>query len=147
MPSIKARALQAVLAAVFATPFAASLAAPQGPAPSTPAAQSPHAPAKPQQYLYMLRVAPQLQDESKWTDKHKAAAVKHFERLKKAAADGKVILAGRTTEPLDKTFGLVVFEADSEAAARSFMEADPAVVAGVMTATLHPYSVALQRKQ
>ena len=145
MQSIKARALQAALASVIVIQFSAALAAPSAPAQST-VAQSPHAPAKPQQYLYMLRVAPQLQDESKWTDKHKAAAVKHFERLKKAAADGKVILAGRTTEPLDKTFGLVIFEADSEAAARAFMEADPAVVAGVMTATLHPYSVALQRK-
>ena len=145
MQTIKARALQAALAAVLAIQFGPALAAP--PAQSTAVAQSPHAPAKPQQYLYMLRVAPLLQDESKWTDKHKAAAVKHFERLKKAAAEGKVILAGRTTEPLDKTFGLVVFEADSEAAARAFMETDPAVVAGVMTATLHPYSVALQRKQ
>jgi uncharacterized protein YciI len=125
--------------AVFALLMAAPMAQAQSP-------QSPHAPAKAQQYLYVLRVAAPLQDESKWTDKHKAAAGKHFERLKKATADGKVILAGRTTEALDKTFGLVVFEADSEAAAKAFMEADPAVVAGVMTATLHPYSVALQRK-
>lgn len=133
MPSIQARLLHAACAALLAAPLAL--------------AQSPHAPAKPQQYLYMLRVAPQLQDDSKWTDKHKAAASKHFERLKKATADGKVILAGRTTEPLDKTFGLVIFEANSEADARAFMEADPAVVAGVMTATLHPYSVALERKR
>lgn len=102
--------------------------------------------ATPQQFLYMLRVAPHLHDEAKWSDKDKAATSRHFERLKKAAADGKVILAGRTTEQLDKTFGLVVFEAENDKAARAFMEADPAVVAGVMTATLHPYSVALQRK-
>lgn len=101
---------------------------------------------KPQQYVYVLRVAPSLQDQSKWTDKHKAAASQHFERLKKATEAGQVILAGRTTEDLDKTFGLVVFEADSPAAAKAFMESDPAVVAGVMTATVHPYAVALQRK-
>ena len=59
---------------------------------------------------------------------------------------GQVIFAGKTTEPLDTTFGLVVFEAESEAAARQFMESDPAVVAGVMSATLHPYALALQRK-
>ena len=138
MPSLRVRARHAVLAVLFVAPLVQAQ-------PSV-AAHSPHAPAKAQQYLYMLRVAPSLQDESKWTDKHKAAAVKHFERLKKAAADGKVVLAGRTTESLDKTFGLVIFEADSEAAAKTFMESDPAVVAGVMTATLHPYSVALQRK-
>jgi uncharacterized protein YciI len=57
-----------------------------------------------------------------------------------------VILAGRTSEPGDKTFGLVIFEAKDDAAAQHFMESDPSVVAGVMTATLHPYTVALQRK-
>jgi uncharacterized protein len=36
-----------------------------------------------------------------------------------------VILAGKTTEPLDVTFGIVIFEAENEAAARCFMEADP----------------------
>lgn len=132
MANITERALQAVLAVLLVTPLAQ--------------AQSPHVSAKPQQYIYVLRVAPHLQDQAKWTDKEKTAAGKHFERLKKATADGKVILAGRTTEALDKTFGLVVFEADTEAAAKTFMESDPAVVAGVMTATLHPYAVALQRK-
>lgn len=141
MPSLTVHAMRAVLAALLITPLAQAQTSAGVQSP-----QSPHAPAKAQQYLYMLRVAPQLQDESKWTDKHKAAAVKHFERLKKGAAEGKVVLAGRTTEALDKTIGLVIFEADSEAAAKKFMESDPAVVAGVMTATLHPYSVALQRK-
>ncbi|SFU46631.1 YciI family protein [Pseudoduganella namucuonensis] len=102
--------------------------------------------AKPRQYLYMLRVAPPLQDPAKWSDADKAATSRHFERLKKAADSGQVILAGRSTEDLDKTFGLVIFEAADDAAAKAFMEADPAVVAGVMTATLHPYAVALQRK-
>ena len=37
-------------------------------------------------------------------------------------------------------------EDDVKAAARAFMEADPAVVSGQMTATLHPYAVALLRK-
>lgn len=128
MAGIKGFMLQASLAALLITPLAQ--------------AQSPYAPAKAQQYIYMLRVSPHLQDQSKWTDKEKAAAARHFERMKKAAAEGKVILAGRTTESLDKTFGMVIFEA----AAKAFMDGDPAVLAGVMTATLHPYPAALQRK-
>ena len=48
-------------------------------------------------------------------------------------------------EPGDKTFGLVIFEATDEPAARAFMESDPAVTGKIMTAQLHPYSVALQR--
>jgi uncharacterized protein YciI len=109
-------------------------------------AQEHAAPGKPQQFVYMLRVAKHLQDEAKWSEKDKAATTQHFERLKKATEAGQVILAGRTSESLDKTFGIVIFEADSEAAARKFMQDDPAVKAGVMKATLHPYAIALQRK-
>jgi uncharacterized protein YciI len=98
------------------------------------------------QYLYVLRVAPHLQDEAKWSDADKAATGRHFKRLQDDLAKGRVILAGRTSEPLDKTFGLVVFEAADDAAAKAYMDADPAVQAGVMTATLHPYAVALLRK-
>ncbi|MGB7903286.1 MAG: YciI family protein [Steroidobacteraceae bacterium] len=100
---------------------------------------------KVQQYVYVLRVAPALHDQAKWTQADNDAVSQHFARLAAAAKAGQVIFAGRTTEPLDTTFGLVVFEAEGEAAARQFMESDPAVVAGVMTATLHPYALALQR--
>lgn len=107
----------------------------------------PSAPPKPQQFVYVLRLAPELHQPGNWTDKHRASVNEHFARLKKATDSGQVILAGRTTEDFDKTFGLVVFEAENLDAARAFMAADPAVKAGVMTATVHPYAVALQRKQ
>lgn len=67
-------------------------------------------------------------------------------RLKKALADGIVILAGRTEEANDKTFGIVIFYAKDEAEAKEFMMGDPAVKAGIMDATLHPYSIALMKK-
>lgn len=70
---------------------------------------------------------------------------RHFEYLSRATEQGQVVLAGRTAESFDQTFGLVIFDADSEEAAQTFMRADPAVAAGVMTASLHPYSIALQR--
>jgi hypothetical protein len=47
---------------------------------------------------------------------------------------------------LDQTFGVVIFEAENEYVARQFMGADTAVAAGIMSATLHPYAAALQRK-
>jgi uncharacterized protein len=108
-------------------------------------AQAQTTPPRPQ-FIYVLRVAPPFHAAQAWSDKDNAAVGKHFERLAQATAQGQVILAGRTTEPLAQTFGIVVFEADDEAAARRFMEADPAVAAGLMSATLHPYSVALLRK-
>jgi uncharacterized protein len=107
-------------------------------------AQAPERP-KVQQYVYVLRVAPALHDPAKWTQADNDAVSRHFARLSAATKAGQVIFAGKTSEPLDVTFGLVVFEAESADAARQFMEADPAVVAGVMSATLHPYALALQR--
>ena len=100
-----------------------------------------------QQYVYVLHLTPRMHATSSWTDAENQVITHHFARLAKAAEGGQVILAGRTTESLDKTFGLVIFEADSDEAARQFMESDPAVAADLMTATLHPYSVALQRKR
>ena len=99
-----------------------------------------------EQYVYLLQVVPRFHEEESWTETENAVVARHFERLTQAARSGQVILAGRTRESLDKTFGLVIFEADSELAAREFMNTDPAVIAGLMTATLHPYAVALRRQ-
>ncbi len=113
--------------------------------PATPPAAAPAAPKLPQ-FVYVLKLVPRLHADTAWTDADKQAVGAHFARLQAATKAGQVILAGRTLEPGEKTFGLVVFEAADLAAARTFMEGDPAVVAGVMTATVHPYAVALLRK-
>lgn len=103
-------------------------------------------PTQPSQWLYVLRLVPRLHADDAWTEADQAAVGRHFEHLRQATAAGKVVLAGRTTEAADQTVGLVIFEAADEAEARRFMDSDPAVIAGVMTASLHPYTVALQRK-
>ncbi len=71
---------------------------------------------------------------------------RHLARFQEATKSGQLILAGRTKEPGDKTFGIAIFEAPDEAAARAFMQADPALAGGLMTAELHPFAVALERK-
>lgn len=103
-------------------------------------------PDKPKQFIYVLRLVPRLHSDSAWTKDDEMALSRHFARFKHAIDTGELILAGRTMEPGDKTFGIAIFEAADEKAARSFMESDPAVVAGLMTAELHPFAVALQRK-
>ena len=108
-------------------------------------AQAPKAD-KPKQFIYVLRLVPRLHSDSAWTKDDEAALTRHFTRFKRAIETGELILAGRTLEPGDKTFGIAIFEATDETAARKFMESDPAVVAGLMTAELHPFAVALQRK-
>lgn len=101
---------------------------------------------KPKQFIYVLRLVPRLHSDSAWTKDDEMALSRHFARFKHAIDTGELILAGRTMEPGDKTFGIAIFEAADEKAARSFMESDPAVVAGLMTAELHSFAVALQRK-
>src|SRR5436305_7089509 len=104
-------------------------------------------PPKPKQFIYVLHLVTRLHDDKAWTETDKAAVERHFNRLKEATKSGQVILAGRTPESGDKTFGIVIFEAANEGAAREFMNADPAVVAGIMTAELHSFGVALEREK
>jgi uncharacterized protein YciI len=102
--------------------------------------------ARPKQFIYVLRLVPRLHQDFAWTKEDNMALSRHFTRFQHAIETGELILAGRTKEPGDQTFGIAIFEAADETAARAFMKSDPAVVAGLMTAELHPFAVALQRK-
>ncbi|HEV2842914.1 MAG TPA: YciI family protein [Chthoniobacterales bacterium] len=108
-------------------------------------AQTPE-PTKPKQFIYVLRLVPRLHADANWTKEDEAVIGRHLASFKEAIKRGQLILAGRTLEPGDKTFGVAIFEAADEAAARKFMESDPAVAGGLMTAELHPFAVALQGK-
>jgi uncharacterized protein len=101
---------------------------------------------KPRQFIYVLRLVPRLYSDSNWTKEDKTMLERHLARFQEATKSGQLILAGRTKEPGDKTFGIAIFEAPDEAAARAFMQADPAVAGGLMTSELHPFAVALERK-
>jgi uncharacterized protein YciI len=100
---------------------------------------------KPKQFIYVLRLVPRLHSDSAWTKEDNMVMSRHFARFQHAIETGELILAGRTKEPGDKTFGIAIFEAEGETAAKAFMESDPAVVAGLMTAELHAFAVALKR--
>lgn len=67
----------------------------------------------------------------------------HFERLRRLTDDGVVVLAGPTLVTDERNFGIVVFRADDEEAARAVMDGDPAVAGGVMAAELFPFNVSL----
>jgi uncharacterized protein YciI len=75
---------------------------------------------------------------------HEAAILdEHFEYFRRLAAQGVVFTAGRTQNAGERTFGLVILAADSEAKADELMRSDPAVSSGVMRAELFPYRTAL----
>ena len=75
------------------------------------------------------------------TPEEEAAMQAHFKYLQQAVQAGIVLLAGPC---LDETFGLVVFRAENEAAARVFMLNDPSVRSNVMMAELHPLRISLR---
>lgn len=64
----------------------------------------------------------------------------HFGYLQSLLGEGKLLLAGPC---LDGTFGIVIYQADSDQEAENIMMDDPAVKAGIMTAEFHPFKVSL----
>src|SRR5262245_55240420 len=75
---------------------------------------------------------------------HESSIVdRHFAYLQRLTAEGTVLMAGRTLNADAQTFGIVVFVADSAAAAVELMRNDPAVQHGVMRAELFAYRIAL----
>jgi uncharacterized protein YciI len=92
------------------------------------------------QYLCILTPSrPTFVDDA--TDAEQRTVGAHFEHLSDALAAGSLILAGRTLD--HPPTGIVVFAAESDEAARAFIDADPAVKGGVFAASVRPYRVAL----
>lgn len=98
------------------------------------------------QFIYVLKLIPSLLDENNWTEREEKIVNKHFVELQELLREGKLVLAGRTLNMDDKTFGIVILEVDSEEEARTIMKNDPAVAEEIMTAELFPYRVALIKR-
>ena len=94
------------------------------------------------QYLY--RIQP-TRDEFMLESTPEADRIvgEHFDYLKGLTEEGVVLLAGRTLNTDPSSFGIVIFVAEDDASARTILENDPAVRAGVFRGELFPYSIAL----
>jgi uncharacterized protein len=108
--------------------------------------QQPSGPALQKTFLY--RVQPVRKDllKTKASDKESKILEEHFNYLKDLTAKGMVFLAGRTLNRDETGFGIVIFHAESEAAARRIMEGDPAVQKGVLRAALFPFQIVLAER-
>jgi uncharacterized protein len=96
-----------------------------------------------QQFLYRIQPT-RVGMLTEGPTEHEAKIVsEHFEHLRRFVDDGTVLMAGRTLNSDERTFGIVVFVAESDAQAAEFVRNDPAVKHGVMRAELFPYRVAL----
>ncbi|HXD10366.1 MAG TPA: YciI family protein [Anaerolineales bacterium] len=97
------------------------------------------------QFIYVLKPT-RLEMLTEATPEEVETVSRHFAYFQDLTAKGVMILMGRTQNNDESTFGIAIFEAEDESAARRIMENDPAVRGGVMTATLYPYRIALLRK-
>lgn len=95
------------------------------------------------QFLYRLQLVRTAVLVEGPTESEAAIIGAHFEYLAKGVEEGTVQLAGRTLTRDERTFGITLFVAPSESAARDFMNNDPVVKNGVMKAELFPFRVAL----
>ncbi len=84
-------------------------------------------------------------DPGAWTERDEEAGAAHYERLKAATEEGKVLLAGLSLD--GEGPAVVIFEAESGDEARRFMEEDPFVADGLFRASLHPFRPSLVRGQ
>ncbi len=95
------------------------------------------------QFLYKIQpVRPEMLTEG-LTEYESQIVEKHFDYLRDLMEKGVVILAGRTQNTDYSSFGIGIFNAESEKAARDFVQNDPAVENKVMRAELYPYRIAL----
>lgn len=101
---------------------------------------------EPNQYLYKIQPTRTEMLTRGPTPEEEASVEEHFAYLQALTESGVVILAGRTLNTDESSFGIVVFEAETDEAAASIMNDDPAIRDGVMRAELFPYRIALQRK-
>ena len=94
------------------------------------------------QFLYRVQpTRPEMLTQGP-TPEEDAAISEHFHYLVRLADAGVMHLFGRTLNTDASSFGLCIFEAADEPAARAIMDGDPAVRAGVMRAELFPYRIA-----
>lgn len=92
-------------------------------------------------YIYILNLVPKFREEANWGEKENKTLEEHSARLERQSKRGTVKYVGRTDLPIsnEANFGLVVFEAESDTMAELFAQADPAVMAGMMTVKCFPF--------
>ena len=96
-------------------------------------------------YIYVLKLTSGYFDDNNWKEKDMETIQVHFKHLQDMLSEGKLVMAGRTDVENSKTLGIVVFEADSFGDAVKIANDDPAVKAGIMSAEVFPFRLALMK--
>jgi uncharacterized protein len=98
------------------------------------------------QYLYRIHPSRPAMLVEGPTPEEEAIVDEHFAYLERLTGQGVVLLAGRTLDPDAQAFGIIIFLAENDGAARRLMSADPAVQKGVMISDLFPFRISLASK-
>lgn len=77
------------------------------------------------------------------TPEERAIVSEHFAHLESLTEQGVMLLVGRTQDHSPDTFGIVIFQAETDERAHAIMDSDPAVRQGIMRAELFPFRIAL----
>lgn len=94
-------------------------------------------------FLYKIQpVRPAMLTDGS-TETESKTVSEHFDYLKDLTEKGTVLLAGRTQNRDYSSFGIVIFNAETEEKAREIMNNDPAVKNRVFRAELFPYKNSL----
>jgi uncharacterized protein YciI len=96
-------------------------------------------------YIYVLKLCERLFNNDAWTDYDNQSVNEHYLRLKKDFESGKVLHVGRTSDPTFDGFGIVVYLATNNEEAITYMNNDPAVINGQMTAKYYEYNLVMQK--
>jgi uncharacterized protein YciI len=95
------------------------------------------------QFLYRLTPVRIEMVTAGATPEEQAIVGEHFAHLEALTAQGVVLLVGRTQDDSPRTFGIVIFQAQSGEHAHEIMTSDPAVRKGIMRAELFAFRIAL----
>jgi uncharacterized protein len=95
-------------------------------------------------YLYRLLAAhPDMMAKGMTAEQTRIMA-EHLDHLKSLSDRGLLVISGRTLNNDETTFGIVMFRADSDAAAREIMNSDPGIQKGVFQGVLFPFLITAQ---
>ncbi|MBC8366759.1 hypothetical protein H8E52_05045 [bacterium] len=96
-----------------------------------------------EEYLYRIQPTRPAMLKEGPSEEEADLVSKHFAYLQELTASGHVLLAGRTQNDDPSSFGIVIFRAESKAAALKVFQGDPAVAGGVFQGELFPFKIAL----
>jgi uncharacterized protein YciI len=100
-----------------------------------------------QEYLYKIQPIRDGMLKTGATEEEKRIVGEHFSYLEDLIGKGVLVMAGRTLNTDNSSFGIVVFNANSDEEARGIMLEDPAVKNMVFRAELYPYRIALLKEE